>query len=157
MRLGSRVTSDDVGFKSFYSQKDEIEAVAMLDHNFIIYSRTSNGLSVDGIIKDRKWIKVAREIFIGWDIDPFFSSGERKLWNCGYQNHFHTKLPVAKRTTQAESQCITGSGEPLSAHLASHFSKLWLIYWLRHVVIYLHHYDEVVGSTENWEHYSVFQ
>jgi hypothetical protein len=65
MRLGSRVTSDDVGFKSFYTQKDEIEAVAMLDHNFIIYSRNSNGLSVDGIIKDRKWIKVAREIFIG--------------------------------------------------------------------------------------------
>ena len=65
MRLGSRTMSDVVGFKIFYTQKDEIEGVAMLDQNFIIYPRTSNGFSVGGIIKDRKWLKVARDIING--------------------------------------------------------------------------------------------
>ena len=38
MRLGSRTMSDVVGFKIFYTQKDEIDGVAMLDQNFIIHS-----------------------------------------------------------------------------------------------------------------------
>ena len=65
MRLDSRFTSDDVGFKNFYTQKDEIEGVGVLDQNFIIQPRTSNGFSVGGVFEDGKWYKVARDIIYG--------------------------------------------------------------------------------------------
>ena len=65
MRVGCRVMSDDVGFKSFCAQKEGINGVAMLYQNFIIYLRTLNGFSVGGVFKDEKWFKVARNVYIG--------------------------------------------------------------------------------------------
>jgi hypothetical protein len=45
-RLQSPVMSDCVDFKSICHQNVHISGVAMLDQNFIIYPRTSNGFSV---------------------------------------------------------------------------------------------------------------
>lgn len=56
--------SDDVGFKSFYTQKEDMEGVAMLDQNFIIYYRTSNGFSVIHTFKDGKQLKFDRNVYL---------------------------------------------------------------------------------------------
>lgn len=56
--------SDDVGFKSFYTQKEDMEGVAMLDQNFIIYYRTSNGFSVTRTFKDGKQLKFDRNVYL---------------------------------------------------------------------------------------------
>ena len=52
MRLGSIILLDDVGFKSFYTQKEDIGGVTMLGLNSIIYLRTLNGFSVSHTFKD---------------------------------------------------------------------------------------------------------
>ena len=72
MSLGSIVMLDDVGFKSFHTQKEDIGGVAMLDRNSIICLRTSNGFSVSHTFKDGGWLQVGHEAFFGSDIDGIF-------------------------------------------------------------------------------------
>ena len=43
---------DDIGFKSFYTQKEDIGVVTILGRNSIICLRTSNGFSVSHAFKD---------------------------------------------------------------------------------------------------------
>jgi hypothetical protein len=65
MSLGSRFLRDDVGFKRFCGQNEDIVGVAMLDQNRIINLRTSNGFSVSRVFKGGKYIKNVRDIYIG--------------------------------------------------------------------------------------------
>ena len=65
MRLGSIIMLDDVGFKSFYTQKEDIGGVTMLGLNSIIYLRTLNGFSISHTFKDGVWLQVGHEAFFG--------------------------------------------------------------------------------------------
>ena len=63
MRLGSRIMLNDVGFKSFYTQKEDIGVVTMLGQNSIICLRTSNGFCVSHTFKDERCLQVGHEAF----------------------------------------------------------------------------------------------